>query len=106
VTELTGTTRLRTSSACGAVSVGGYSAGVEDDELGRIGRSRFEAANGKLTRNGRTIGLRRTATEIFDVKAGHRFSMVAETMAVETGIAETRVAETGEVCVHERSARG
>jgi hypothetical protein len=84
------------SGAGGAIGVGGYGAGVEDDELGRVGGSRFEIASDELTRNGRTIGLRRTTAEIFDVKTGHRASMVAE----------TGVAETGEGWVHERSARG
>ena len=58
-------------SAGGAISIGGYGAGIEDNKFGGFRGARFETAIRELACYGSTVGLRRATAKIFDVVTGH-----------------------------------
>jgi hypothetical protein len=59
-------------SACRPIGFGRHAAGIDDDEIGGVESGFGKAAGAEMAANGFAVGASRPATEILDVKAGHR----------------------------------
>lgn len=87
-----------------AIGFGRYAAGIDYDYVGRKWPVLGKFA--QTARDGLAIGTRRTATEVLDVKAGHRFQFIkfqaaerlAQCKAGDIGLERTSVEENECAC--------